>query len=133
MLGAGQAIEHELQNRSKLAGRAKLANFTEFKGTHLDIAQKLTLAVTGISVHLQEIRSFWAKAIGISGPQWMILTALADLDRGEGVPVNIVSKTLFVDPSFVTTQSKMLEEKGIVASFGRRLHEMPMSNDPIST
>jgi DNA-binding IscR family transcriptional regulator len=63
----------------------------------------------------------------------MILTALAELDRGEGVPVNIVSKTLFVDPSFVTTQSKMLEEKGIVASFGRRLHEMPMSNDPIST
>jgi DNA-binding MarR family transcriptional regulator len=114
MLGAGQAMEHELQKRSKLAGGAKLGNLTEFQVTNLDIAQKLTWAVTGISVHLQEIRSFWAKAFGISGPQWMILTALADLDRGEGVPVNVVSKMLYVDPSFVTTQSKMLEKKGFM-------------------
>jgi MarR family transcriptional regulator, organic hydroperoxide resistance regulator len=114
MLGAGQAMEHELQKRSKLAGGAKLGNLTEFQVTNLDIAQKLTWAVTGISVHLQEIRSFWAKAFGISGPQWMILTALADLDCGEGVPVNVVSKMLYVDPSFVTTQSKMLEKKGFM-------------------
>src|SRR5258708_19746319 len=44
----------------------------------------------------------------------MILMALADLDRGEGVPVKVVSKMLHVDPSFVTTQSKMLEEKGFM-------------------
>ena len=44
----------------------------------------------------------------------MIIVALADLDQGEGVPVNAVSKMLHVDPSFVTTQSKLLEKKGFI-------------------
>jgi len=44
----------------------------------------------------------------------MILMALADLDKGEGVSVKAVSKILHVDPSFVTTQSKMLEKKGFM-------------------
>ena len=44
----------------------------------------------------------------------MIIMALADLDEGDGVPVNAVSKMLHVDPSFVTTQSKLLEKKGLV-------------------
>lgn len=44
----------------------------------------------------------------------MILMALADLDEGEGVSVKVVSKMLHVDPSFVTTQSKMLEKKGFM-------------------
>ena len=44
----------------------------------------------------------------------MILMALADLDKGDGVPVKVVSKMLHVDPSFVTTQSKLLEKKGFM-------------------
>jgi DNA-binding MarR family transcriptional regulator len=40
--------------------------------------------------------------------------ALADLDDKDGVPVNVVSKKLHVDPSFVTTQSKLLEKKGFL-------------------
>ncbi|KRR26043.1 MarR family transcriptional regulator [Bradyrhizobium retamae] len=78
------------------------------------MARQLSWEIAAINVHLQEIRYFWAKALGISGPQWMILMALADLDKGEGVPVKDVSKMLHVDPSFVTTQSKMLEKKGFM-------------------
>jgi len=70
--------------------------------------------IASINVHLEELRYFWAKAIGISGPQWMILMALADLDQDDGVPVNAVSKKLHVDSSFVTTQSKLLEKKGFL-------------------
>jgi MarR family transcriptional regulator, organic hydroperoxide resistance regulator len=77
-------------------------------------ARQFMWAVASINVHLEELRQFWARAIGISGPQWMILMALAELDRGEGVPVNSVSKMLHVDSSFVTTQSKLLEKKGFV-------------------
>ncbi len=55
-----------------------------------------------------------AKTLGISGPQWMILMALSDMDKGDGVPVNVVSKKLHVDSSFVTTQSKLLEKKGFL-------------------
>ena len=79
-----------------------------------DSVRRFTWEIASINVHLQELRYFWAKTLGISGPQWMILMALADLDEGEGVPVKVVSKMLHVDSSFVTTQSKMLEKKGFV-------------------
>ena len=79
-----------------------------------DVIRRFTWEIASISVHLEELRHFWAKTLGISGPQWMIIMALADLDKGEGVPVNAVSKLLHVDPSFVTTQSKLLEKKGFV-------------------
>ncbi|NUR10630.1 MAG: MarR family transcriptional regulator, partial [Bradyrhizobium sp.] len=45
---------------------------------------------------------------------WLILMAISDLDKDDGIPVNVVSKLLHVDPSFVTTQSKLLEKKGLL-------------------
>ena len=79
-----------------------------------ELVRQFSWSIASINVHFQEIRQFWAKALGISGPQWMILMAIADLDQGEGVSVKVVSKMLHVDPSFVTTQSKMLEKKGLM-------------------
>jgi DNA-binding MarR family transcriptional regulator len=81
-----------------------------------DLAQQFAWDIAGINVHLQNIRNFFAKALGISGPQWMILMALADLDQGDGVSVKVVSKMLHVESSFVTTQSKMLEKKNSFAA-----------------
>lgn len=94
--------------------RAKRSGSNEVAGKNHDIARQFAWQIAAINVHLQEIRYYWAKTLGISGPQWMILMALADLDQGGGVPVNVVSKMLHVDPSFVTTQSKMLEKKGFM-------------------
>jgi len=71
--------------------------------------------VASINVHLDQLRDFWAEALGISGSQWMILMALVDLDKEDGVPVNAVSKKLHVDSSFVTTQSKRLEKKALLS------------------
>ena len=79
-----------------------------------ELVRQFSWAISSINVHFQEIRQFWAKALGISGPQWMILMAIADLDEGEGVSVKVVAKMLHVDPSFVTMQSKMLEKKGLM-------------------
>src|ERR1700744_5786933 len=76
--------------------------------------RRLTWTIAAMNVHLEELRYFWAKTLGISGPQWMILMALADMDESDGVPVNVVSKKLHVDSSFVTTQSKILEKKGLL-------------------
>jgi DNA-binding MarR family transcriptional regulator len=95
-------------------GEAKRAASNEPAAKNQDIVRRFAWEIVSINVHLQEIRYFWAKTLGISGPQWMILMALADLDQGEGVPVKVVSKMLHVDPSFVTTQSKMLEKKGFM-------------------
>src|SRR5467141_60588 len=93
---------------------AKRADSNEFGGKNQDIVRRFAWEIASINVHLQEIRYFWARTLGISGPQWMILMALADLDQGEGVSVKVVSKMLHVDPSFVTTQSKLLEKKGFM-------------------
>src|SRR4029079_15961087 len=79
-----------------------------------DLIGRFTWVIAAMNVHLEELRYFWAKTLGISGPQWMILMALVDLDQDDGVPVNAVSKRLHVDSSFVTTQSKLLEKKGFL-------------------
>lgn len=76
--------------------------------------RRFSWEIASISAYLDELRQFWAKTLGISGPQWMIVVALADHDQGDGVAVNVVSKMLHVDPSFVTTQSKLLEKKGFI-------------------
>src|ERR1700753_4431741 len=76
--------------------------------------RRFSWEIASISAHLEELRQFWARTLGITGPQWMIIMALADHDRGEGVAVNVVSKMLHVDPSFVTTQSKVLGKEGFV-------------------
>ena len=78
------------------------------------MVRRFAWVIDSVGVHLEELRYFWAKTLGISGPQWMILMALADLDEKDGVPVNIVSKRLHVDSSFITTQSKLLEKKGFL-------------------
>src|SRR4029078_8200541 len=98
---------HAARKGSDAASRARRAGSNELGGKNRDIARQFAWEIAAINVHLQEIRYFWAKALGVSGPQWMILMALADLDQGEGVPVKVVSKLLHVDPSFVTTPSKM--------------------------
>ncbi|HXM33640.1 MAG TPA: MarR family winged helix-turn-helix transcriptional regulator [Pyrinomonadaceae bacterium] len=93
---------------------AKNSDQAQSSAKNQDMVRRFTWEIASINVHLQELRYFWAKALGISGPQWMILMAVADLDKGEGVSVKVVSKMLHVDPSFVTTQSKMLEKKGFM-------------------
>jgi MarR family transcriptional regulator, organic hydroperoxide resistance regulator len=92
----------------------KKSDGAEPSAKNQDSVRRFTWEIASINIHLQELRYFWAKTLGISGPQWMILMALADLDKGEGVSVKLVSKMLHVDSSFVTTQSKMLEKKGFM-------------------
>ncbi|QOZ24228.1 MarR family transcriptional regulator [Bradyrhizobium sp. CCBAU 51753] len=74
--------------------------------------------IRSISACLEELARFQANALGITGAQWMILMAVAYLGKEDGVPVNVVSKLMHVDPSFVTTHSKLLEKNG----FLRRKH-----------
>ncbi|WP_024509056.1 MarR family transcriptional regulator [Bradyrhizobium sp. ARR65] len=95
-------------------GSTRVPGLSSATGKNQDAIRRLTWVIAAISVHLEELRYYWAKTLGISGPQWMILMALADLDQNDGVPVNVVSKRLHVDSSFVTTQSKLLEKKGFI-------------------
>ncbi|WP_271501654.1 MarR family transcriptional regulator [Bradyrhizobium sp. CCBAU 11357] len=80
----------------------------------LDVIKRFMLEMSGINSRLEELHKLWGKALGISRPQWMILLALFDLEKSRGLPVNVVAKLLHVDSSFVTTQSKLLEQKGLL-------------------
>ncbi len=63
---------------------------------------------------LEDLRNFWAKALGIRGPQWMIIMAAQTLDRAEGVPLEAVAAMMRVDVSFVRAQSRLLEKRGFI-------------------
>lgn len=76
--------------------------------------RRFTWEIRSINVCLEDFRQFRASALGITGPQLMILMALMDLDGNKGGPVNRIAKLMNVDPSFVTTQSKLLEKKGFL-------------------
>ena len=78
-------------------------------------ADRLEWEITSTSVRLEELRDFWAQAIKVTGPQWMIMMVLANPDdRSAGLYVGAVSRALRVDQSFVGTQSRLLEKKGFV-------------------
>jgi DNA-binding MarR family transcriptional regulator len=79
-----------------------------------DLVKRFTWEIASINVYLQEIHYFWATTLGVSGPQWIILMALGETDTGNGVSVKTVSRMIHVDPSFVTTQSKLLEKKSLI-------------------
>jgi MarR family transcriptional regulator, organic hydroperoxide resistance regulator len=76
--------------------------------------QRLNWEINSMSAHLDELDRQWAKRLGISGPQWTIITGISYLDKGDGVAVGVVAKMLQVDGSFITTQSKRLEEQGFI-------------------
>lgn len=80
-----------------------------------DFVRRLDREIASISSYLGELRDFWAKALGVTGPQLRIILALAEMDDGCGIAVNLVSKMLHVESSFVTTQSKILERNGFVS------------------
>ncbi|MEW6642447.1 MAG: MarR family winged helix-turn-helix transcriptional regulator [Pseudomonadota bacterium] len=68
-----------------------------------------------IHSYLETIHKAWAELLGISEPQWLILMAIDELDKGEGVSGVDVSAKLRVHPAFVTTQTKSLERAGLLA------------------
>jgi DNA-binding MarR family transcriptional regulator len=83
---------------------------------HLDDhARRLVWAIAAVSARLEDLRHVWAEALGVSAPQWMILMAVNDCNLATGTPVREVAAKLEVDPSFVASQSKLLEKLGFLA------------------
>ena len=77
-------------------------------------AERVAWEIMSTNTRLVEWRDFWAKQIGVTGPQWMILAVLANADRNVGVSVGTLSKTLRVAQSFVTAQTNLLEQKNLL-------------------
>jgi DNA-binding MarR family transcriptional regulator len=67
----------------------------------------------------EERRRFWAAAFSITGPEWMIILALADA-KAFTISIQSISRMLKVDQSFVRSHGRGLERKGYVQCFVER-------------
>jgi DNA-binding MarR family transcriptional regulator len=79
-----------------------------------DTAAELLETIERIGNLANDIHSHWADSLEISAPQWLLLNAIKSLDPGRGVSVSEVARYLRVDPSFVTSQTKLLERAKLV-------------------
>ena len=61
-----------------------------------------------VSVRMEAVRDALAKELGVSGPQYSILMAIARLAGSEGVPVRLVADQLHVTGAFVTVEAGKL-------------------------
>lgn len=116
MPGRRKDLEHKTANEGKSArvaesGRDRGASAVS---TDHELTREFVWDIVSINTHLEDIRYIWARVLGVSGPQWLILMAVNDLDRGGGVSVGDVSTKLHVDSSFVTVQTKSLEKLGFM-------------------
>jgi DNA-binding MarR family transcriptional regulator len=79
-----------------------------------EISRQIVWDLVSISNHLEDMRRCWARLFSISGPQWLILMAINDLDQGSGVSVGEVSAKVHAVSTFVTKQTKLLEKRGLL-------------------
>jgi hypothetical protein len=78
---------------------------TRSKAPRTESIDAFLWSMASISAYFEEISYVWARMLGVTVHQWMILMALKDLERGQGLSVNGVSAKIHTDASFVTTQS----------------------------
>ncbi|MBR0840369.1 winged helix-turn-helix transcriptional regulator [Bradyrhizobium liaoningense] len=71
--------------------------------------------VVEIHSQLEEIHKSWAELLGITEPQWLILMAVDELDKGQGVAGIEVANKLRIHQAFVTNQTKSLEKSGFLS------------------
>src|SRR5262245_54899635 len=83
-----------------LAGKSDHA-FREFLCNFFTVAERV-----------QEVRRYLGERIGISGPQYNLMMAIAELQGREGVSVGRVAEYLHVARPFVTTEAGKLARMG---------------------
>jgi len=76
--------------------------------------QRLIFNLFTLAARLEQVRVHFASRMGISGPQYSLLRAVASLQGREGVSIGIVAEHLHVTSAFITAQSRLLAERGLV-------------------
>jgi DNA-binding MarR family transcriptional regulator len=67
-----------------------------------------------ISARMELVREHLGRRLGISGPQYTVLAAVAHLQGEQGASVSAVAKTLHVSSAFVATESRKLAQRGLL-------------------
>jgi DNA-binding MarR family transcriptional regulator len=82
------------------------------------VFQKLVFNLFTISARIERVRVHFASRMGISGPQYSLLRAVASLQGTEGVSIGTVAERLHVASTFVTAQSGILARRGLLRKRG---------------
>lgn len=84
------------------------------EGTDTQFRELITLFVR-LSENLIAIRKMLAKRLGVTGPQYGVLFAIAQLQGQDGVSVSKVAQHIDVTGAFVTTEVGKLVRRGLVS------------------
>jgi DNA-binding MarR family transcriptional regulator len=76
--------------------------------------RQLVYDLLTISVRMEAVRTHLARRIGITGPQYSVLIAIAQFQDADGVSVSKVAKVLHVSAAFITTETRQLERLGLL-------------------
>ena len=67
-----------------------------------------------VSNRLEQVRRYLGSRIGLSGPQYNLMMAVAELQDSTGVSVGRVAEYLHVSGTFVTAETEKLARKGFI-------------------
>lgn len=76
--------------------------------------RKLLYDFFTVSARLEYLRRYLGKKVGLTGPQYSLIMAVAELQGNVGVSVGRVADYLHVTGTFVTTESGKLSKKGFL-------------------
>jgi DNA-binding MarR family transcriptional regulator len=79
-----------------------------------------------ISNRLEQVRRYLGSRVGLSGPQYNLMMAVAELQDSTGVSVGRVAEYLQVSGTFVTAETEKLVRKGYINKHHDR-HDMRVS------
>jgi len=80
-----------------------------------DRFRQLVYDLLTISVRMEAVREHLARRLGVSGPQYSVLMAIARFQGRHGVRVGTVAKALHVTSAFIATETGRLARLGLVS------------------
>jgi DNA-binding MarR family transcriptional regulator len=67
-----------------------------------------------IAARMEEVRAHLGTRLGITGPQYSLMVAIAHLQGGAGIGVGALAKALHVSSAFVASESGKLARRGLI-------------------
>jgi DNA-binding MarR family transcriptional regulator len=80
-----------------------------------DRFRQLVYDLLTISVRMEAVREHLARRLGVSGPQYSVLMAIARFQGRHGVRVGTIAKALHVTSAFIATETGRLARLGLIS------------------
>jgi DNA-binding MarR family transcriptional regulator len=77
--------------------------------------RRLVYRLLQVEERLRHARAYLGRQAGLTGPQYSLLMAVAYLQGETGIAVRALARELRVTSAFITTESRRLIERGLVA------------------